>query len=267
VQQFTTVLLLRDRDGNLWIGTSDAGLVHVHKGRTDAFAQTDRLTGDLITALFIDREGTIWVATGAGLDRFRETAVATLSLNQGLSNATILSVLADRDGSVWLSTRRGLNRWNKGQITIFGKSSAPAGGSAHGMTGSDQQDAMLNGTYPGSQFQDSRGRIWVSTIREFGYLENGRFVRPKTVPRGVMYSSPKTAPGICGSPKRNSVWPWRLISCDAASGLDSTGAASPISMTVRSALVFSRRRAGRGPCERPSIRSGQNTLGRDRGRA
>jgi signal transduction histidine kinase/ligand-binding sensor domain-containing protein len=188
VQQFTTVRLLRDADGNLWIGTSDGGLVHVHLGRTDVFAQADGLSGDFITALFIDREGSIWVATDGGLDRFRGAAAATLSLNQGLSNASILSVLADRDGSVWLSTRRGLNRWNHGRVTIFGKSSAQAGRGVQGLAGSDQRDGTINGTYAGSMFQDGRGRIWVSTTHEFGYLENDRFVSQKGVPGGVVYS-------------------------------------------------------------------------------
>jgi signal transduction histidine kinase/ligand-binding sensor domain-containing protein len=186
--QFTAAPMLRDRDGGLWIGTSDSGLVHVHRGRTDVFTQADGLTGDLITALFIDREGTIWVATDAGLDRFREAAVATLSLNQGLSNASILSVLADRDGSVWLSTRRGLNRWNNGQITIFGKNGAQVARSVQGRTGTDTQAGMLNGNYAGSMFQDSRGRVWASTIRDFGFLEDGRFIPVKTVPGGVVYS-------------------------------------------------------------------------------
>ena len=36
--------------------------------------------------LFEDREGTIWVATNNGLDRFRDFAIATFSVNQGLSN-------------------------------------------------------------------------------------------------------------------------------------------------------------------------------------
>ncbi len=134
---------------------------------------TGGLSGDLIQALFIDRENTIWVATDGGLDRFREFAVPTLSLSQGLSNASVLSVLADRDGSVWLSTRRGLNRWNSGRITIFGNPGA---------------NGLLNGNYAGSLFQDSRGRIWASTLQEFGYLENGRFVAVKNMPGGPVYS-------------------------------------------------------------------------------
>jgi signal transduction histidine kinase/ligand-binding sensor domain-containing protein len=167
-QHFTVSRLLHDRDGNLWIGTSDAGLAHVHSGRTDVFAQADGLSGDYVSALFEDREGSLWVGTHGGLDRFRELAAPTLSFNQGLSSASVVSVLADRDGSVWLSTRRGLEqRRNNGQTTFFG---------------------LLNGNYAGSLFQDRRGRVWASTLREFGYLQNGRFVAVKNVPGGPVYS-------------------------------------------------------------------------------
>jgi len=187
-QQFTTIRLLHDHDGNLWIGTSDSGLVHAHQGRTDTFVQSDGLSGDFITALFIDREGSLWVATDGGLDRFRQFAVSTLSLNQGLSNASVLSVLADRDGSVWLSTRRGLNRWSNGQITIFGKGPLQSERRVHAKTAPDKPEGLLNGAYAGSLFQDSRGRVWASTLREFGYLENGLFIPKKTIPRGAVYS-------------------------------------------------------------------------------
>ena len=83
------------------------------------FAQSDGLSGEYIASLFEDREGNIWVATINGLDRFRDFAVATISVKQGLSNADVWSVLAARDGSVWLGTRDGLNRWKNGQITIY----------------------------------------------------------------------------------------------------------------------------------------------------
>ena len=64
--------LLRDRDGGLWIGTRERGLVHIHNGRTDVFTKSDGLSGDISCSLFEDREGNIWVATTGGLDRFRE---------------------------------------------------------------------------------------------------------------------------------------------------------------------------------------------------
>ena len=188
VPQFTVLRLLTDREGSLWIGTSDRGIVHAHQGRTDLFAQPDGLSGDYITALFTDREDTIWVATIGGLDRFREFAASTLSQNQGLSNASILSAVADRDGSVWLSTRRGLNRWNNGEITIFGQTRPQGERSLSKGFAGNKPEGLLNGEYAGSLFRDRRGRIWASTLREFGYLENNRFVALKSVPGGAVYS-------------------------------------------------------------------------------
>ena len=174
VQHFVTRRLLRDRDGGLWVGTSDWGLVHVHQRQTDVFSLPDGLTGDDVLALFQDREGSVWAATLNGLDRFRDFSVTTLSVKQGLSSAAVGSVLADRDGSVWLGTYGGLNRWNNGKITIA-------------RTGSVKRDGKLNGLAPNSLFQDDRGQIWISTNGGVGYLENDRFVPISGVPGGPVH--------------------------------------------------------------------------------
>jgi len=182
VQQFRARRLLRDRDGGLWIATVNHGpLLHVHEGRTDVF-QPDGLSGDTVNTLFEDREGNIWVATTGGLDRFRDFAVATLTPNQGLTSALVGSVLADSDGSVWLGTYGGLNAWNNGEIII------PS-------TGSAKRDGKLNGLYPNSLFQDNSGRLWVSTPRQFGYLENGHFVAIRALPGGFVLSQAQDSAG------------------------------------------------------------------------
>ena len=105
-----------------------------------------------------------------GLDRFRDFAVATFSSNQGLSNSVVVSLLADLDGSVWIATFGGLNRWKNGRITTY-----------------DKRDGKLGGLAPNSLFQDHRGRIWVSTNHEFGYLENDRFIPLSSIPGGIVY--------------------------------------------------------------------------------
>src|SRR6266851_1278133 len=179
-QGFKPLRMLRDRNGGLWIGTTDRGLLHVHQGRTDVFAQSDGLSGDYINKFFEDREGNIWVATVNGLDRFRDFAVPTISVRQGLSNAIVWSVLGARDGSVWLGTPDGLNRWNNGQITIYRKRGARAG------SGGAKQERELNvrevadGGLPDdgveSLFQDDGGRIWAFTENGAAYFENGRFI-------------------------------------------------------------------------------------------
>ena len=144
--------LLRDRDGGLWIGTHERGLVHVHNGRTDVFTKADGLSGDITCSLFEDREGNIWVATTGGLDRFRELPVTTISAKQGLSSDATRSVLAATDGSIWVAAHDGLTRWKNGHATIFRK--------ANGLP-----DDMTQ-----SLFQDDRGRIWVFTDGGLGVL-------------------------------------------------------------------------------------------------
>ena len=143
--------LLRDRDGGLWIGTVDRGLIHLRDGRADLFRRSDGLSGDVILSLFEDREGNVWVASTGGLDRFRELPVTTISVRQGLSSEATQAVLAATDGSIWVGAANGLTRLKNGQTTIF-------------RTGSGVPDA------PQSLYQDDRGRIWVSTRQGLAYF-------------------------------------------------------------------------------------------------
>jgi PAS domain S-box-containing protein len=162
--------LLRDRDGGLWIGTHERGLIHIHQGRTDVLTKSDGLSGDISCSIFEDREGNVWVATVGGLDRFRELPVTTVSKKQGLSSDAAHSVLAATDGSIWVATREGLTRRKNGQTTIFRKASG------------------LPDDFVQSLYEDYPGRIWVFTGRGLAYFNDGRFVAVNGVPSGEVYS-------------------------------------------------------------------------------
>jgi signal transduction histidine kinase/ligand-binding sensor domain-containing protein len=165
--------LLRDRDGGLWIGTFNQGLIHVHEGSADVFGLSEGLSGESVDRLFEDREGNVWVATGSGLDRFRDFAVATFSEKQGLSSPRIQSVVADKAGGIWLATRNHLNRWSSGQLSIF--------------------NVKPDSFKPNSLFQDHNGRLWVSTPFGFGYLDNNRYIEISNVPGAVTAIEQDTA--------------------------------------------------------------------------
>jgi PAS domain S-box-containing protein len=176
--------LLRDRDGGFWIGLGQ-GLVHVHQGRTDTFAQTDGLSGDQIMNLFEDREGNIWVATAAGLDRFRHYAVVTYSVKEDLPNLAV-SVLTARDGSVWVDGSERLTRWTQGQVTIFSGRRVRAA--------RPFVREVIDQGLPSSELvylsllQDHGGRIWIAGPRGVRYLDNDRFTSIRGIPGGIVYS-------------------------------------------------------------------------------
>ena len=173
--------LLQDRNGDLWLGTTASGLLHVHEGRMDTFARSDGLSGDFVFKVFEDREGDIWVATINGLDRFRDFAVPTpFQPSRVLSDTTVLSVLAASDGSIWLGTRAGLNKWAAGRMTSYRRQ--------NGLP----DDAM------GSLFLDNRGRLLLSTNGAAAYFENGRFFPVSKVPPGI-------APAVTGD-ERGNIW-------------------------------------------------------------
>ena len=82
----------------------------------------------------------------------------------------------------------GLNRWNDGRNYDFT---------------AERSSGLLDGSNADSLFQDDRGRIWVSTLRGVGYLENGRFISVSAVPGGTCIPSPGTRAGISGSATEN----------------------------------------------------------------
>jgi signal transduction histidine kinase/ligand-binding sensor domain-containing protein len=194
--------LLRDRHGALWIGAMvDSGLLHIHGGRSDLFTRSDGLSGNTIPALIEDREGSIWVATVDGVDRFRDVAVPRMSIQQGLSSDAVLSLVATKDGSIWLGTDTGLNRWKDGEITVYRRPRRR--GSVRGGAPAAVVTARRQAVLPGFReiaddalpadsvdcvFEDSRGRIWVATNDGAAILGSGRFHPVRSVPPGITFS-------------------------------------------------------------------------------
>ena len=94
--------IIEDRQNNLWVGTTSAGLVRRSEDHLTSFKFSDGLTDNKVLALFEDREGSLWVGTASGLDRFRDTKVTTLTVNEGLPSNDVNSAITARDGSIWV---------------------------------------------------------------------------------------------------------------------------------------------------------------------
>ena len=147
------VSLFIDREGALWIGTSDAGVYRLYAGRLDRFRTENGLSSNAVTGFFEDREGNLWVATSKGLDRFSDNRVVTFSASEGLAADLVESVLATEDGAVWIG--------NRGSLDV--------------LRGNDLHSIRIPGQRVTSLWQDHAKRLWVGVDNMLTIYDRGRF--------------------------------------------------------------------------------------------
>jgi len=93
--------LLTDRRGNLWAGGSTTGLHRIGGGSRSSYAAPQGLTDSRVLSLYEDLEGSLWVGTASGLDRFRDTSFITWTAASGLPSDRTQNAIEAHDGSVY----------------------------------------------------------------------------------------------------------------------------------------------------------------------
>ena len=161
--------MIVDRDGNLWIGTSNQGLFRVRGNVVDHYGQKDGLSSDNVAAVFEDREGIVWAATPDGIDKFRDPRVTSFTAVEGLGNDP-MGVLASRDGTIWVANNGSLDHIEK-----------------NGTISSIRTGEGLPGSRVASMLEDRAGNLWVGVDDELFLFKNGQFRRltgPNSKPLG-----------------------------------------------------------------------------------
>lgn len=112
--------LVKDKLGNLWIGTLQ-GLCYFNF-KTQQFNRFVRitngnfsLTANNITCLFIDSQNRFWIGTrGGGLNRYdrAKNRFYHYTEKEGLSNNVIRAINEDGKGRIWLSSNKGITVFN-----------------------------------------------------------------------------------------------------------------------------------------------------------
>ena len=67
-----------------------------------SYGTAEGLSAGRVSALQLDDDGVLWVATAAGLSRINENRIRTLTTSNGLPCATVHWTIADADRSRWL---------------------------------------------------------------------------------------------------------------------------------------------------------------------
>jgi signal transduction histidine kinase/DNA-binding response OmpR family regulator len=67
---------------------------------------------DSVRALVEARDGTVWVASGSGIHRFRDGTWLTNDEHDGLVSAMAYALIHDSDGTLWAGTTLGISRYH-----------------------------------------------------------------------------------------------------------------------------------------------------------
>ena len=171
--------------------------------QTGYYIPSDRFSSSLISDLCQDRQGSVWIATDYGLNRFDGYRFQTFLHNESdpgsLAVNVVVTMLNDRDGRLWVGTNRGLDRFDADRETFehfaFPDNISPrvsslcqrkdgtllVGTAGYGIFSlSDGKLSRFqfddNEMYFSRLFEDSRGCLWKSGFDEAIVMFDGKKV-------------------------------------------------------------------------------------------
>jgi signal transduction histidine kinase/ligand-binding sensor domain-containing protein len=109
-------------DASMWF--TDSGIARLStSGVIDRFAQKDGLTSDEVLDALEDQEGSIWVATTAGLDRFRRRNIVPGPFPSGMESRALVTA---QDGTVLVAGSQSLMELRNGKVSVRAKLQMPS---------------------------------------------------------------------------------------------------------------------------------------------
>jgi PAS domain S-box-containing protein len=171
--------LLQDRDGSIWIGTVNRGLLHwTPSGGSQTLTDTG-VTDAWITTLAQDFTGAIWAGSsgGGGIYHLADGKVRHYGRDEGLRSTVIYALYVDKKGELWIGSAGGLSWFQDGHIR----------------TVNSQQGLHADQVF--SILEDSFDRIWlggyafISAVDKKGLIEWAVGMRQKLEP--IFYPFPQ----------------------------------------------------------------------------
>ncbi|HEX8398518.1 MAG TPA: two-component regulator propeller domain-containing protein [Pyrinomonadaceae bacterium] len=105
--------ILKDNQSNLWVATESDGLIRLNRNGQVSTKAFNFPSNKMVTALFEDREGNLWVGTTRGVERLRDNAFMSYSSVQGLPSNSGGALYIDSQGKTWFSPPEGGLYWLK----------------------------------------------------------------------------------------------------------------------------------------------------------
>jgi ligand-binding sensor domain-containing protein/serine phosphatase RsbU (regulator of sigma subunit) len=124
--------LFCDVKGNIWVGTSDYGLIRINASdkALKVYNTTHGLASNNVNTIYQADNGNIFIGTYDGgvskylpaleANNYKGAIFQTISTQHGLSNNRVLSIIQDREKNIWIGTFFNLNQYFDEQFEIYG---------------------------------------------------------------------------------------------------------------------------------------------------
>ncbi len=153
---------LQDKAGNLWFGTTEAGVFRYDGKSFTNYTKNNGLNSNCVYSILEDKTGNIWVGTNAGLCRYDGKTFTGIPISvtngntfdsfTGKTPASFEAMLQDKTGKIWFATS------NDGVYCYNGKSFIHF---LHNDGVINKNDLHLNAVT--SIKEDKNGNIWFTT--------------------------------------------------------------------------------------------------------
>jgi len=137
---YLMIAIAETRDGSVWLGTRDAGLLHVREGNARPVkGLPDRKVNSLVPIA----NGGLLIGTDNGLVKWNGRDIVKDGIPAELLNGRVMSMTLDHDGNLWAGGSRGLVRLtSQGAAAVETRNYPDAG--------------MI-----GALFEDREGGLWI----------------------------------------------------------------------------------------------------------
>jgi ligand-binding sensor domain-containing protein len=111
--------LLPDGERDLWVGT-DNGIVRWNGTEFDRSPVPASLRGFQALAMTKDRDANIWVGTDSrGLLRLKANGVASLASSDNRPKEAVTAIFEDREGNIWSGSANGIERFRDSVFVTY----------------------------------------------------------------------------------------------------------------------------------------------------
>lgn len=158
---------LEDNEGNIWIGTKEAGLARIRRRQFKEFTTAHGIPGDVAQSVCEDAQGTIWVGTATGgLARKEGERFIPVPLTPNPDPLIeSVTVFPDVTNGIWIGTLQGsVFRYVNGEVHRVNNEVAWS------FPMERLRDHVAN-----AMMQDSRGRVWFCNGSGVYYYQDGTF--------------------------------------------------------------------------------------------